>query len=100
MARNPTLGELLRVDQHARREQEERDEQDAAHELDLPHQLASVRYEAVQREPGEEGTDDPLDPCAIGDEGRRGESDEDEQEPRAAVLPDTRRTPSGSRAGG
>ena len=70
------------------REEEERDEQDAADELDLLHEPAAGGDQPVQRQPGEERADDPLDPGAIGNERGRGERDDDEEEPRAAVLAD------------
>ena len=93
MPEHPPLGELLRVDQHPGRQQEERNEQDAADELDLLHEAAPRRDEAIEREPGEERSDDSLDSRPRRDERRAGKRDEDPEEPRAAVLADAGEDP-------
>ena len=93
---DPALRELLRVDQHSRREEKERDEQHAADELDLLHEAASSGDETVERQPGEEGPDDPLDPRPIGDQSCRGERRENEQEPGPAVLSHAGEHPTGN----
>ncbi len=89
------LGERRGIDEHPGRQEEEGDEQDASDELDLLHEPAPGGHQPIQGQPCEERAHDPLDPCAIGHECRRGERDDDEEEARAAVLADAGEHPAG-----
>ncbi len=67
-----------------------------ADELDLLHEPAPRGHEPVQRESGEEGADDPLDPRPVGDERGRGQRDERRRGSARRGAGRRRRTPSAS----
>ncbi len=74
------------VDQHAHADEEERNEDGIAYELHAVHQRGGGRDQLVEREPREEGADDPLHAGQLGQNGTQKHEGQHEDVLRNALF--------------